>query len=49
MAWAKIDSRREPQRARAFHTTDTDLDELSTYVTAGRRAAPRQLARTDAA
>ncbi|HEX4100827.1 MAG TPA: FtsK/SpoIIIE domain-containing protein [Pseudonocardiaceae bacterium] len=49
VAWAKIDSRREPQRARAFHTTDTDLDELSTYVTAGRRAAPRQLARTDAA
>jgi S-DNA-T family DNA segregation ATPase FtsK/SpoIIIE len=40
VAWVKIDGRRDPDRARAFHSTDADLDELSTYVTAGRRAAP---------
>jgi hypothetical protein len=49
VAWTKIDGRREPQRARAFHTTDTDLDHLCAYITAGRHDAPRQLARTDAA
>jgi DNA segregation ATPase FtsK/SpoIIIE, S-DNA-T family len=49
VAWAKLDGRREPHRARAFHTTDTDLDELGTYVTAGCRAAFRPLTRTDAA
>jgi S-DNA-T family DNA segregation ATPase FtsK/SpoIIIE len=43
VAWAKIDGRREPDRARAFHTTDHDLDELSAYVTAGRVNAPAVL------
>ncbi|ASR34377.1 cell division protein FtsK [Prauserella marina] len=33
VGWAKEDGRREPFRARAFHVTDTDLDELVTYVT----------------
>jgi S-DNA-T family DNA segregation ATPase FtsK/SpoIIIE len=49
VAWAKLDGRRDPQRARAFHTIDADLDELSAYVTAGQPDAPRQLTRTDAA
>jgi DNA segregation ATPase FtsK/SpoIIIE, S-DNA-T family len=49
VAWAKIDGRRDPQRARAFHTTDTDLDELSAYVTAGHRAAFRPLTGKEAA
>jgi S-DNA-T family DNA segregation ATPase FtsK/SpoIIIE len=35
IAWAKIDGRRDPDRARAFHTTDADLDELSAYVLSG--------------
>ncbi|MGH3889723.1 MAG: hypothetical protein ACRDSZ_24705 [Pseudonocardiaceae bacterium] len=39
VAWFKVDSRRDPDRARAFHTTDTDLDELSAYVTAGNDQA----------
>jgi S-DNA-T family DNA segregation ATPase FtsK/SpoIIIE len=43
VAWAKIDGCREPQRARAFHTTDLDLDDLCAYVTAGRHGAPRSL------
>jgi S-DNA-T family DNA segregation ATPase FtsK/SpoIIIE len=43
VAWAKIDGRRDPDRARAFHTTDTDLDELSAYVAAGQHHAPRTL------
>lgn len=33
VGWAKEDGRREPFRARAFHVTDTDLDELVTFVT----------------
>ncbi|WP_245900746.1 FtsK/SpoIIIE domain-containing protein [Prauserella shujinwangii] len=33
VAWVKEDGRREPVRARAFHVTDGDLDELVTYVT----------------
>jgi S-DNA-T family DNA segregation ATPase FtsK/SpoIIIE len=33
VAWVKEDGRREPVRARAFHVTDTDLDELVEYVT----------------
>ncbi|WP_216205490.1 FtsK/SpoIIIE domain-containing protein [Amycolatopsis aidingensis] len=33
VAWAKEDGRREPFRARAFHVTDDDLDELVTTVT----------------
>jgi S-DNA-T family DNA segregation ATPase FtsK/SpoIIIE len=40
VAWVKSDGRREPQRARAFHTTDADLDALTAYVTAGEQAAP---------
>lgn len=40
VAWVKVDGRREPARARAFHTTDTDLDELTAYVAAGEQAAP---------
>jgi S-DNA-T family DNA segregation ATPase FtsK/SpoIIIE len=43
VAWAKTDGRRDPDRARAFHTTDDDLDELSGYVAAGRHHAPRTL------
>ncbi len=49
VAWVKIDGRREPQRARAFHSTDTDLDELTAYVLTGQPDAPRQLTRTEAA
>ncbi|MBW0011544.1 MAG: cell division protein FtsK, partial [Pseudonocardiales bacterium] len=49
VAWAKVDGYRDPHRARAFHTTDTDLDELSAYVTAGHRAAPRPLTGKEAA
>ncbi|MGH3905450.1 MAG: FtsK/SpoIIIE domain-containing protein [Pseudonocardiaceae bacterium] len=49
VAWVKVDGRREPDRARAFHSTDTDLDELSAYVAAGQPDAPRQLTRTEAA
>jgi S-DNA-T family DNA segregation ATPase FtsK/SpoIIIE len=49
VAWAKLDGRREPQRARAFHSTDVDLDDLSTYVTAGRHEAPRPLTGIEAA
>ncbi len=47
IAWVKVDGRREPDRVRAFHVTDTDLDALSDYVRAGD--APRQLAGTEAA
>ena len=43
IAWAKIDGRREPDRARAFHSTDADLDELCDYIAAGRYDAPRPL------
>ncbi|MGH3871797.1 MAG: FtsK/SpoIIIE domain-containing protein [Pseudonocardiaceae bacterium] len=43
VAWFKVDGRRDPDRARAFHTTDTDLDELSAYVTAGHDQAPALL------
>ena len=49
VAWAKVDGQRDPQRARAFHSTDADLDELSDYIAAGRHDAPRQLTRTEAA
>jgi S-DNA-T family DNA segregation ATPase FtsK/SpoIIIE len=41
IAWAKLDGRREPDRARAFHTTDADLDELSAYALSGWLDAPR--------
>ncbi|MGH3795254.1 MAG: FtsK/SpoIIIE domain-containing protein [Pseudonocardiaceae bacterium] len=43
VAWVKIDGRREPQRARAFHSTDPDLDDLSGYVSAGHHDAPSLL------
>jgi len=49
VAWAKLDGHRDPHRARAFHTTDADLDELSAYVTAGHRTAPRPLTGIEAA
>jgi S-DNA-T family DNA segregation ATPase FtsK/SpoIIIE len=49
VAWVKIDSHRDPERARAFHTTDADLDQLSAYVTAGHRHAPRSLSGIEAA
>jgi DNA segregation ATPase FtsK/SpoIIIE, S-DNA-T family len=49
LAWAKLDGHREPQRARAFHTTDAELDELSAYVTAGHHDAPRPLTGKEAA
>jgi S-DNA-T family DNA segregation ATPase FtsK/SpoIIIE len=49
VAWAKVDGHRDPDRARAFHTTDADLDELSVYVTAGHRTAPRPLTGIEAA
>jgi S-DNA-T family DNA segregation ATPase FtsK/SpoIIIE len=48
-AWIKIDGRREPDRARAFHNTDADLDELCHYITAGRHDAPRPLTGSEAA
>jgi S-DNA-T family DNA segregation ATPase FtsK/SpoIIIE len=41
VAWAKLDSRRDPDRVRAFHTTDADLDELSAYVFSGWLDAPK--------
>jgi S-DNA-T family DNA segregation ATPase FtsK/SpoIIIE len=49
VAWAKIDGRRDPDRARAFHSTDTDLDELCDYIAAGRHDAPRPLTGIEAA
>jgi S-DNA-T family DNA segregation ATPase FtsK/SpoIIIE len=49
VAWIKIDGRRDPDRARAFHNTDTDLDELCDYLTAGRHDAPRPLTGSEAA
>ncbi|HWR48060.1 MAG TPA: cell division protein FtsK, partial [Pseudonocardiaceae bacterium] len=49
VAWAKVDGRRDPDRARAFHTTDADLDELSAYVAAGHRGAPRPFTGKEAA
>ena len=49
VAWAKIDGRRDPDRARAFHHTDADLDELCAYITAGRHDAPRPLTGIEAA
>ncbi len=49
MAWAKTDGHREPERARAFHTTDADLDELCDYIAAGRHDAPRPLTGIEAA
>jgi len=49
VAWAKIDGRRDPDRARAFHTIDADLDELSDYVIAGRYDVPRSLTGIEAA
>jgi DNA segregation ATPase FtsK/SpoIIIE, S-DNA-T family len=49
VAWVKIDGRREPDRARAFHSTDADLDELCDYLTTGRHDAPRPLTGKEAA
>ena len=49
VAWAKIDGRRDPQRARAFHTTDADLDELAEYLTTGQHHIPRTLTGKQAA
>ncbi|HEX2290764.1 MAG TPA: FtsK/SpoIIIE domain-containing protein [Pseudonocardiaceae bacterium] len=49
VAWAKIDGRRDPDRARAFHHTNADLDELCAYITAGRHDAPRPLTGIEAA
>ncbi|MGH8623922.1 MAG: type IV secretory system conjugative DNA transfer family protein [Gammaproteobacteria bacterium] len=43
VAWVKIDGRRDPDRARAFHSTDHDLDELCEYVTGGYDQAPTLL------
>jgi S-DNA-T family DNA segregation ATPase FtsK/SpoIIIE len=40
VAWAKLDGRRDPDRVRAFHTTDADLDELSAYVLSSWLDAP---------
>ncbi|MCK2257052.1 FtsK/SpoIIIE domain-containing protein [Crossiella sp. S99.1] len=33
VTWVKVDDRREPLRARAFHVTDADLGRLVDYVT----------------
>jgi S-DNA-T family DNA segregation ATPase FtsK/SpoIIIE len=33
VAWVKVDGQRDPDRVRAFHITDTDLDALTAYVT----------------
>ena len=49
VAWAKLDGRRDPDRARAFHSTDADLDELGNYIAAGRYDAPRPLTGIEAA
>jgi DNA segregation ATPase FtsK/SpoIIIE, S-DNA-T family len=49
VAWVKLDGRREPDRTRAFHTTDIDLDDLSAYIAAGRHDAPRPLTGIEAA
>ncbi len=49
VAWAKIDGRRDPDRARAFHSTDADLDELCDYIAAGRHDAPSPLTEIEAA
>jgi S-DNA-T family DNA segregation ATPase FtsK/SpoIIIE len=35
VAWVKQDGRGEPVRARAFHVTDADLDELRAYMHTG--------------
>ncbi|MDQ3763537.1 MAG: FtsK/SpoIIIE domain-containing protein [Actinomycetota bacterium] len=43
VAWIKLDGRRDSYRARAFHTTDADLDELSAYISAGHNLAPTLL------
>ncbi|MQA16479.1 MAG: hypothetical protein GEV09_20765 [Pseudonocardiaceae bacterium] len=43
VGWVKVDGRREPDRVRAFHTTDHELDELTAYVTGGRADAPAPL------
>lgn len=49
VAWVKVDGAREPDRVRAFHVTDTDLDTLDDYVVDGRPAAPRALPGSEAA
>lgn len=43
VAWVKVDGSREPDRVRAFHVTDTDLDALVAYIAAGHADAPRHL------
>jgi S-DNA-T family DNA segregation ATPase FtsK/SpoIIIE len=52
VAWIKVDGKRDPVRLRAFHVTDTDLDELSAYVTDvpdGEVSVVRQLTNREAA
>ncbi len=39
----QLDGRRDPDRARAFHTTDADLDELSAYVLTGWLDTPHPM------
>ncbi len=43
VAWIKHDGRRDPDRARAFHTTDADLDELSAYILTGWLDTPHPM------
>lgn len=43
VAWVKVDGRREPDRVRAFHVTDNNLDALCDYVHAGHADAPSPL------
>ncbi len=43
VAWIKLDGHRDPDRARAFHTTDPDLDELTGYLSAGQPVGPGPL------
>ncbi|WP_322788473.1 FtsK/SpoIIIE domain-containing protein [Allokutzneria albata] len=42
VVWVKVDGRKEPVRARAFHVTDADLDRLVSYVT-GREAVQAEV------
>jgi DNA segregation ATPase FtsK/SpoIIIE, S-DNA-T family len=40
VAWVKVDGQRDPDRVRAFHITDADLDALTAYVTSPVNACP---------